>query len=457
MTGLDATAADIAQRLGVPVETVDAFVFRRIDGGRMVGLGGLGRAGSWAGQVELHLDAEPVAGRAWEARRPERVDAPLSARVFGPYWARSSVVVPVRPDHLVVFGSRHRLGGTGDTLHSLAERLIARVGAVSPAKRLADELELMYAVRRATATGDTDVRRTAGHIVEAAATALSCELGVLWLPDADVLAVADRAPAPLDLDHRALRAMMVRLADDVDALPVCQQHHAARPLPEPLGAGSGVVSWFAVALDGPAAGLLVLCHLQSEPRGFTQLCQQIGARIAEAAAVPLAAALAHERLRDELDRASAQARRDALTGVANRRRWQEAVEACGAPARDDVAIVMLDVDCLKRVNDERGHRVGDDVLRAVAAAIEQSTDDDALVARVGGDEFAVLLVDTDPATTRATVEGIRAAIVAIDTVPGQRVTASIGWADCSAVERIDEAIALADHLMYEAKRARTGS
>lgn len=472
MNELDDTLASVAKTLAVPVETLDTFVFRRVDGGRMVHLGGGGRGAGWAGIVEIHLESEPLINHAWAMRRPTNRSGAASARVFGPYWAASTIIVPLRPDQLVIFGSDEELHPPDEqTVLQLAKQVVSHISAVSPAKRLADELELLHAVRRATATVSADLSAVAHHVVTTATEALSCELGLLWLPEREVLAIADlaatsslpgvkgtdRAPdADDDPADDGLITMMERLLDAPQALPRCQQDNREHPLSPPLGPDSHVVAWFAVELGAPVRGLLLLCHTVTKPRGFTLLCQQIGNRIAEAAARPLATALAHERLNDELARASDQARRDSLTGVHNRLGWQEAVEELRRDRRaGKVAVVMLDVDGLKRVNDEYGHRAGDDVLRSVSNALLASTRSHDVVARIGGDEFAVLLPDTDEDGCRNVVRRFSERLADLDPVGDHAVAASIGWATCTASDELDRVMREADVRMYDVKNGRS--
>lgn len=457
MTDLETTLADIAAGLGVPADALDAFVFRRLDGGRMVHLGGAGRADGWAGVVEINLESEPLIAHVWSVRHPVHQCGPASNHVFGPYWAHSAIVVPLVPDQLVIFGSSASLGEPADAeLERMAWQLVSHVAAVSPAKRLADELELLHAVRRATSVADTDVRGAAEHIVRAAAEALSCELGLLWVPERDVLAIADLGPAALATgDGDGLITMMESMLEHPEQLPRCQQDNGQNPLPAPLGADSGVVAWFAVALAAPARGLLLLCHTIAKPRGFTLLCQQIGTRIAEAATTPLAVALAHERLNAELTQASTEARHDPLTGVANRLGWQEALSGITRDRRSAAAsVIMLDLDELKQVNDEHGHRAGDDMLRAVAGVLRDCTRDADVVARVGGDEFAVLLPGTAEDACGRVVDRIVTSIADLTPIGGHPVTASVGWATCPDADGLDDVLRLADLRMYDAKRTR---
>ena len=444
----------IATRLGVTVEALDAFVFRRVDRGRMMHLGGYGRAESWAGVVDATIDDEPLLAHAWTTSRPSRQHACGPAQVVGPYWAASAVAVPLPPDYLVVLGSAERLDADDDVVTALGHQIVEHIGEVSPAKRLADELEVLHAVRRVAQITETDVRATADHIVRTAADALSCELGVLWVPDADVLAVVDTVSDVLERPCvEDLTVMMRRLFADRGALPHCQQDNSRRPLPPPLGADGPVVAWYAVPLAGPPDGLLLLCHTLATPRGFTQLCQRVGAHVADAATTSLATALAHRRLQAQLAQATAEARRDALTGLANRRVWFETIADLERDRRrHDTAVVMIDVDRLKQINDEHGHRAGDDTLRAIAGTLVASIRDSDLAARLGGDEFALLLPGTDEQTCRTIVNRIGTAIGRLAPMGDFVPSASIGWAHVAAHDSVDAALRHADLRMYEVKR-----
>jgi len=166
------------------------------------------------------------------------------------------------------------------------------------------------------------------------------------------------------------------------------------------------------------------------------------------------AALVIERIADEraLRRA---ATRDPLTGLWNRAAFYDAL---GARDGHDVAVLFLDLDGFKPVNDRHGHDVGDAVLREVAQRLSGAVRVDDLTARLGGDEFAVLLV---PPCGRAEVERIADRLCAVVSAP-IRTTAgdvtvgvSIGAAS-RGVEgdgAVDELVTIADRAMYEAKRA----
>lgn len=156
------------------------------------------------------------------------------------------------------------------------------------------------------------------------------------------------------------------------------------------------------------------------------------------------------------------AQTDALTGLANRRAWEEALSQRVAAARRAAAIVLIDLDHFKQVNERLGHDSGDAVLRAAAVAIAQSVRRDDLAARIGGDEFAVLLSGVDSATAMAIVERIRARIAhETSNAADGPVTGSAGYAllganseeatDSELINQASAAFAAADAALRKAK------
>jgi diguanylate cyclase (GGDEF)-like protein len=151
------------------------------------------------------------------------------------------------------------------------------------------------------------------------------------------------------------------------------------------------------------------------------------------------------------------ARSDPLTGVGNRLSWQEAVEHAGLDyERDGVgaSFVLVDLNELKETNDTFGHDAGDRLIQALALALRAAIPTDVDLARIGGDEFAVLAPGRDDRSCRAIVAGIRRELDGL-VVNGIPVRASVGAASCPPCMTFDEALRLADERLYAEKLATT--
>jgi diguanylate cyclase (GGDEF)-like protein/PAS domain S-box-containing protein len=156
-----------------------------------------------------------------------------------------------------------------------------------------------------------------------------------------------------------------------------------------------------------------------------------------------------------------QADHDPLTGLMNRRAFTRALEHhCARVARVGPvgALLMIDLDNFKYINDRFGHHIGDEVIASVSAVLRQRLRESDLLARLGGDEFAVLLTDSAPLDAQvladALVEAVRGCTVRFNDSHDRRVTASIGIASFSD-ERPEpsDVMAAADMAMYDAKDA----
>ncbi|HET9682145.1 MAG TPA: GGDEF domain-containing protein [Candidatus Limnocylindrales bacterium] len=161
---------------------------------------------------------------------------------------------------------------------------------------------------------------------------------------------------------------------------------------------------------------------------------------------------------NSLREAEAQASTDALTGLPNRRYFDE---FCGLLARrrragDAVAALMIDIDHFKRLNETYGHPVGDVVLRRVAGAIAATVRDEDVPARVGGEEFAVLLRNPGPSVAVEVGERVRRAVRSLDLSDAGvgMVSVSVGVANATgADEPIPDLVERADQALRKAKRA----
>jgi diguanylate cyclase (GGDEF)-like protein/PAS domain S-box-containing protein len=220
--------------------------------------------------------------------------------------------------------------------------------------------------------------------------------------------------SPMLEDPEAFRADIARLTAET----VLHEYTFARPRRRVMRR-----SWAPVQL-GPSRGFLVTWHDVTAERE-----------------------LLRERERQALV--------DPLTGVPNRRAAeaalhteQERSKRTGTP----LCVAMFDIDHFKRVNDEHGHAVGDEVLRAVAAALSGEARLTDTVARWGGEEFlAVLNVPLEGA--RAFCERARKAVERIVCAPVQRLTISAGVAELASGEAAGDALARADAQLYAAKTA----
>ncbi|HEX8026153.1 MAG TPA: GGDEF domain-containing protein, partial [Candidatus Limnocylindrales bacterium] len=178
-------------------------------------------------------------------------------------------------------------------------------------------------------------------------------------------------------------------------------------------------------------------------------------RVLRGAAIEASSALSRA---DSQREAEAQAATDGLTGLPNRRYFDEFCALLGRRRRagDAVSVLMIDIDKFKVLNDTYGHPVGDEVLKAVAAAILATVREQDVPARVGGEEFAVLLRNPGPNISIEVGERVREAVRALDLrehgVPG--VSVSVGVADALAAEEpISEIVTRADQALLRAKRA----
>ena len=190
--------------------------------------------------------------------------------------------------------------------------------------------------------------------------------------------------------------------------------------------------------------------------GMAEIARITGAmlaRIAESEQRLAAATRETEELRSKLAEARVVARRDPLTGLPNRRAFEEAYEAMQG---EKLCLAVCDVDRFKRINDGFGHGVGDRVLSAIADTLRVSCDGH-LVARHGGEEFVVLISGLTLERAAELLEDARAGISAkrfrsreTDRLIG-RVSVSVGLTEVAPAEPLDLAFARADRYLYTAK------
>jgi diguanylate cyclase (GGDEF)-like protein len=162
---------------------------------------------------------------------------------------------------------------------------------------------------------------------------------------------------------------------------------------------------------------------------------------------------------EQLENEKRLARTDPLTGALNSRAFREVAEMELNRARrygHAVTLAYVDVDDFKAVNDRLGHSAGDGLLRTVAETMRAQVRATDSVARIGGDEFVVLLPETGPESAKAALAKVQQRLA--DAAAHPRVTFSIGCVTfVDPPDAVDSAIRLADELMYTVKRAGKNS
>lgn len=147
---------------------------------------------------------------------------------------------------------------------------------------------------------------------------------------------------------------------------------------------------------------------------------------------------------------------DHLTGLANRRRFERQLDReVNRTLRYErpFTLLMLDIDNFKLVNDNFGHNAGDEAIRRLSRALQEGTRGIDLAARIGGEEFAILLVETSKEGAFEVAERLRVSIRNTPIPLVGRITASFGIAECpSSGQTATELLKAADTALYEAKR-----
>jgi diguanylate cyclase (GGDEF)-like protein len=206
--------------------------------------------------------------------------------------------------------------------------------------------------------------------------------------------------------------------------------------------------WLLVPLRGDHDSLLGLVWADDPVDRLLPPVERLRAlrAFANQAASALEAARSAERLRFL-------AEHDPMTGLRNRRNLNGAIERVIAEAGDaGVALLVADVDTFKRINDELGYETGDAVLRRVAAAVREACPPGGLAARLGGEEFALMLPRTDLAGARMAAEALRLAAGDEDGVPWG-LTISVGLAVSGAdLRHAEPLLRAATRALFAAKK-----
>ncbi len=205
-----------------------------------------------------------------------------------------------------------------------------------------------------------------------------------------------------------------------------------------------------------AVGVFILCALLFTRTSWRQFVENVRVIVERNRALEEARA-SEIQLELALSRMSDLAMVDELTGLKNRRAFFDDADPAIAMSRrrqQPVAVALLDLDHFKRVNDTKGHAIGDCVLKEVAERITATLREEQMVGRIGGEEFVVLLPDTTAGQALSALERVRKVVggTPVDTPAGPvSVTISGGIAPLGEHELVESAIDHADKAMYRAK------
>ena len=257
------------------------------------------------------------------------------------------------------------------------------------------------------------------------------------------------------VDRATLRQLSAGAAKDV-RLAVARSGGA-----QPADATHGVTLPLA---NGFGIHVYIPGHVESHKKNAAYLQVIEAGLLGLVAVMLLALALARPLLRAFrwTEEQASEARIDALTGLSNRRALEEILAAEIARAHrfaHQLAVVVLDLDRFKEINDSFGHTAGDVMLRAVSQLLSSLARQGDTVARWGGEEFVVVLPETDLAGATRFAERLRRTIEA-HAVGEMRTSASCGVATMLPEDGVDELVGAADRALYQAKangRNRTES
>ncbi|WP_432521039.1 diguanylate cyclase domain-containing protein [Kineococcus sp. SYSU DK006] len=283
--------------------------------------------------------------------------------------------------------------------------------------------------------------------------------------DREIIQAAVGLPEPwaslrsTPLSH-SLCAQVVRLRGPVilfDARtdPTYRRHAAVVEM------GAGAYAGYPLHHEEHTLG--AFCAADFVPRAWSSHDLQLLEDLAAAASDELSLRIALQELQDSRERLQqlaaqlrTQSRTDALTGVANRRRFEERLaEEIARLHRHpgELALVLIDVDDFKQVNDSAGHQAGDTVLVEIAARTSGALRRTDLLARMGGDEFAVLLPGAGATDAAQLAQRVRRTVAARP-IADLAITVSTGTAAYLPSRGPDQFYADADAALYEAKSAR---
>ncbi|MDU9392244.1 sensor domain-containing diguanylate cyclase [Pseudomonas sp. zfem002] len=211
-----------------------------------------------------------------------------------------------------------------------------------------------------------------------------------------------------------------------------------------------LIWWLGTKISTPLSRLAEGAKRLDMPESYDRI-RAVPADYYESWQIRRALLLAATLLAEKIGRLNKEAQSDALTGLANRRAMQERL-SFWQEMKTPFAVVSIDIDHFKRVNDTFGHAAGDETLRFVATLMKQNSRPDDLLCRVGGEEFVLLLSGGSMAVAKEVAERLRISIenTSIETVG--HVTVSLGVALWNPGQDIPAVLKKADQMLYMAKQ-----
>jgi diguanylate cyclase (GGDEF)-like protein len=322
--------------------------------------------------------------------------------------------------------------------------------------------------------GARDIEEAGAVLARVAAEAFETERAGMYVVDGDgIISFAVGVGVSQELSDALAKSLVGRVAaqspvwralERVAGPDLVDDASAAAIRPGGFVQTLGFVSYAAIPLLSKAGPLgMVICGDASRRRRWTQQERELAGQFALEGTLIVDAARLRQSERAQLAQITHQAFHDGLTGVANRALIMQRMDQALATARPgtSVALLLLDLDDFKQVNDTLGHRYGDELLGQVASRLARSVRSSDTVARLGGDEFAVLLAGDAGVSEAAMVAAkIQEALAAPIRLSGISLTAvaSIGIAVFPAhASSATDLLQRADIAMYSAKRSGGGT